>query len=172
MMAGHKMPRTLFGGRIRTSTALLGLAFVGVLLLWLAVRPDPSEVTEEVVRVRTTRTTIKEAEKQAEEERKRQVEEVRRSYAPTPTATLTPTPTPTVPVKPPRKGATPGTKPATPGASVPPGVPVPPGESPSPSGTSDRGGGGLFGLRGDEPRPEDARTPSADQGVAPPRMAG
>ena len=67
-MAGNRVPRTLFRGRMRTSTAIIGLLFVGVLLLWYGVRPDP-EFTEEVVRVRTTRVTDKEAAQTATPDR-------------------------------------------------------------------------------------------------------
>lgn len=96
-----RLPRTLFGGRMRTSTALLGMAFVGVLLLWVAVRPDPAEITEELVRVRTTRTVTEEnsAERRAPAPVVRPPEVVEPTPTPTPTRTPAPrvrrTPVPT-----------------------------------------------------------------------------
>ncbi|WP_019876673.1 hypothetical protein [Sporichthya polymorpha] len=51
------LPPTLFGGRVRTSTVGLMAAFVAVLTLWILIRPEPLDYTEEVVTVRKTRAT-------------------------------------------------------------------------------------------------------------------
>ena len=36
-----RLPKTLLNGRLRTSTLLLSALFVGVLTLYLGVRPEP-----------------------------------------------------------------------------------------------------------------------------------
>ncbi len=150
--ARYRLPRTLFGGRMRTSTAILSLIFVGVLLLWYGVRPDP-EFTEEVVRVRTTKVTEKELAEKEAAARRQILEEERRRAAATPTPTPTPTPratkTPTA-TKSPR---------ATPGV-IPPLVSPAPSEEVTPTPTSSREPGGLFGIRrGGDTTPPDDRPP-------------
>lgn len=149
-MSALRLPRKLFGGRMRTSTALLAVAFVGVLLLWYAVRPDPETVTEEVVRV--TRTVEKQKpakERAAEQEGER------------PRATVTPTRTPT-----------PRPTPAAPTSKTSPGVPptlLDPSASPEPTGptaTPSSKGKGLFEFqrRGTPTPTTDSPTPAEPGG--------
>ncbi|HUR73604.1 MAG TPA: hypothetical protein VMZ00_04965 [Sporichthya sp.] len=76
-----KFPRTLLGGRIRSSTLALMVSFLAVLTVWIMVRPVPVQVTEEVtydngvVTVRKTTRT-----------------DGRTEATPTPTPKSTPTP--------------------------------------------------------------------------------
>jgi hypothetical protein len=79
------------GGRIRTSTVLLMIAFFGVLALWVSVRPSTLEQSEEVA-VRQSTTTTHRTVTRTE------------TPTPTPTPTRTPTPTPSATAK--GKGAT------------------------------------------------------------------
>lgn len=131
---------------MRTSTAVLAVAFAGVLLLWYGVRPDPETVTEEVVRVTRTVEKQKPAKERAAEE---EVDRPRTSTTPTPTATPKPTRTPA-----PARVAPSAT--ATPSAPnlfgpAPSAEATEPGETPPPAR-----GGGLFGSirpRNEKPAP-------------------
>jgi hypothetical protein len=89
----RRLPRTLVGGRVRTSTVFLLVAFVGVLTLWVSVRPTTASTTEEVL-VRHT-TSKKTAVTDEEEQDRRAVPIAPRRVTPSPTATPTPTPTAT-----------------------------------------------------------------------------
>lgn len=159
-MAGFRLPRTLFGGRMRTSTALVAVTFVGVLLLWLAVRPDPEYVTEEVVRVRT-----KAPAKQADEDKARPPEVIRPTLSPTPTPTRTPSPKPTrKPTSTATPGATPGESPAVTDLPIPgPDGEEAPDTETSPPPESDTGPGGLFGLPDRSGRSLETRSPAVEQ---------
>jgi hypothetical protein len=159
-MAGHRLPRTLFGGRMRTSTALLAVAFVGVLLLWLAVRPEPEYVTEEVVRVRT-KTTVKQAD---EQEKARPPEAVRPTLSPSPTPTRTPSPKPDrKPTSTATPGVTPGETPAATDLPLPgPGAEETPDTDAPPPPEEDTGPGGLFGLPDRSGRSPETRSPAVD----------
>ncbi|HEY2834057.1 MAG TPA: hypothetical protein VGJ14_16635 [Sporichthyaceae bacterium] len=102
-----RLPSTLAGGRIRTSTVLLLIAFLGVLTLWVSVRPTTEEQVEQVaVRHKTTHRTV--------------------------TRTIRPTPTPTpsaVSTAPPAKGGpaeVPAPLPVAPAPTTTPGQTGPP----------------------------------------------
>ncbi|MGQ0467986.1 MAG: hypothetical protein ACT4QG_22045 [Sporichthyaceae bacterium] len=150
-MSPLRLPRTLFGGRMRTSTAFLALAFVAVLLLWYGVRPDPETVTEEVVRV--TRTVEK--KKPAKEEEREPAEVVRPRTTATPTPSVTPKATKTAAPRPPRT-ATPTPSEATDLLPPPSEEPAEPEASPPPKG------GGLFDFQ----RP-DKSEPTTDSPTEP-----
>lgn len=98
------LPRTLFGGRVRSSTFGLMISFVAVMTLWILIRPEPIEYTEEVVTVRTT--------KKAPD---RSTPTPIPTPAATPAPTVTPNPTPAAsprPTKPPAGTPTPAPTPA------------------------------------------------------------
>jgi hypothetical protein len=124
-----KLPRTLLGGRIRSSTVALMLSFFAVLTVWILVRPVPVQATEEVsydngvVTVRKTTRT----------EGKTTVVEP----TPTPSPTATPTPKPTPVPKPASGKPTPAGTPAP----TPPGVGglLAPAPAPTPTPTSTPG---------------------------------
>jgi hypothetical protein len=138
------------GGRVRTSTVILTVAFIAVLTLWVSVRPTTASTTEEVlVRHTTTKKTAP-----VSDEKDQQSPAPRVTPSPTPTATLTPTPAGTVlpkgkkstaaptPVNGP--GALPIAPPPSPGDSAAPGQTsppagsisqiLPPGQTPAPPG--------------------------------------
>ncbi|MGQ0846412.1 MAG: hypothetical protein ACT4QF_19990 [Sporichthyaceae bacterium] len=180
MSGSRRLPRTLFGGRVRTSTVLLATTFVGVLLLWYGVRPDPAEFTEEVVRVRTTRISGEEAERRKAEAVLRPPAEVREPVAPTPVPTKSATPrpkrtpveTPTAPAPTPPASGEPDPAPLLPGEPAPEPVPS---DSASPAQTRRPGLlGDISGARAPELRrpsttpadttaPADAETPAAER---------
>ncbi|HEY3603302.1 MAG TPA: hypothetical protein VGL04_01425, partial [Sporichthyaceae bacterium] len=86
----RRLPRTVAGGRVRTSTVFLLVAFIGVLTLWVSVRPTTASTTEEVL-VRHT-TSKKTAPQTVEEDQSPRP----RRETPSPTPTPTPSATATV----------------------------------------------------------------------------
>lgn len=124
-----KLPRTLIGGRIRSSTIALALSFFAVLTVWILVRPIPVEVTESVT------TTVRTTKKVTENRPATEVE-----ATPTP-APATPKPTPV-----------PATATPTPDPAAPTPEPGPP--TPEPGGV-----GGLLGAPTPTPTPPPVTPP-------------
>jgi hypothetical protein len=146
-MTRRRLPGTLVGGRVRTSTVLLLVAFVGVLTLWVSVRPTTAETTEEVLVRHTTKSTSQDTDFS---------DQPRRTVPPRPSVTPTPTPTPLVAPVGKGKGAT--TAPLAPASSSGPApLPVAPpaGDTPGKSSASPGSLGHLIGP-GQAPPPSDA----------------
>jgi len=113
----RRLPRTVLGGRARTSTVLLLVAFLGVLTLWVSVRPSTQEVVVRQTRTITTQDT----------------ELPRRAPVTAATRRPTPTPTPLATANNGKASSAPGTVPAPLPVAPPPDAT--PGQSPAPTGS-------------------------------------